>query len=83
MDQITEEIALTNQELNQWTDYVNSQENNAFLLSYYDEPNQIDLHELFYTGCGFDMEKLTETEVQQYLEWMETDEIYTDISSSL
>ena len=80
LDQITEEIALTNQELNQWTDYVNSQENNAFLLSYYDEPNQIDLHELFYTGCGFDMEKLTETEVQQYLEWMETDEIYTDMT---
>ena len=33
---------LTEQELAQWTDYVNSRENNAFLLSYYDEPKQID-----------------------------------------
>ena len=53
-----EPVVLTEQELAQWTDYVNSRENNAFLLSYYDEPSTIDLNELFYTGCGLDMENL-------------------------
>lgn len=75
-----ETVALTEQELAQWTDYINSRENNAFLLSYYDEPKQIDLNELFYTGCGLDMEELTDKEVQEYLEWAEMDEIYTDVT---
>ena len=73
-------VALTEQELAQWTDYVNSLENNAFLLSYYDEPKQIDLNELFYTGCGLDMEALSDKEVQEYLEWIEMDEINMDIT---
>lgn len=77
---VAETVALTEQELAQWTDYVNSRENNAFLLSYYDEPKQIDLNELFYTGCGLDMEELTDKEVQEYLEWAEMDEIYTDVT---
>ena len=76
---VAETVDLTEQELTQWTDYVNSRENNAFLLSYYDEPKQIDLNELFYTGCGLDMEVLTEKEVQEYLEWAEMDEVYTDL----
>lgn len=75
-----ETVALTEQELAQWTNYVNSRENNAFLLSYYDEPKQIDLDELFYTGCGLDMEELTDKEVQKYLEQAEMDEIYTDVT---
>ena len=74
---VAETVDLTEEELAQWTDYVNSRENNAFLLSYYDEPKQIDLNELFYTGCGLDMEVLTEEEVQEYLEWAEMDEVYT------
>ena len=77
---VAETVALTEQELEQWTKYVNSRENNAFLLSYYDEPKQIDLNELFYTGCGLDMEELTDKEVQEYLEWTEMDEIYTDVT---
>ena len=77
---VAETVDLTEQELAQWTDYVNSRENNAFLLSYYDEPKQIDLNELFYTGCGLDMEVLTEKEVQEYLEWAEMDEVYTDFT---
>ena len=79
-EDVAETVALTEQELEQWTKYVNSQENNAFLLSYYDEPKQIDLNELFYTGCGLDMEELTDKEVQEYLEWTEMDEIYTDVT---
>lgn len=79
-EQITEEVALTDQELAQWTDYVNSRENNAFLLSYYEKPYQIDLNELFYTGCGLDMEHLTDKEIQEYLEWAGMDEIYTDFT---
>lgn len=62
---IGENGALTEEELAQWTNYVNSRENNAFLLSYYDEPKQIDLNELFYSGCGLNMEDLTEKEVQE------------------
>lgn len=77
---VVENVALTEQELARWTDYVNSRENNAFLLSYYDEPKQIDLNELFYTGCGLDMEELTDKEVQEYLEWAEMDEVYTDFT---
>ncbi len=79
-EDVAETVALTEQELEQWTKYVNSRENNAFLLSYYDEPKQIDLNELFYTGCGLDMEELTDKEVQEYLEWTEMDEIYTDVT---
>ena len=77
---VVENMALTEQELAQWTKYVNSRENNAFLLSYYDEPKQIDLNELFYTGCGLDMEELTDKEVQEYLEWAEMDEVYTEFT---
>lgn len=77
---VAETVALTEQELEQWTDYVNSRENNAFLLTYYEEPKQIDLNELFYTGCGLDMEELTEKEVQEYLEWAEMDEVYTEFT---
>ena len=77
---VAETVALTEQELEQWTNYVNSRENNAFLLSYYDEPKQIDLNELFYTGCGLDMEELTDKEVQEYLEWAEMDEVYTEFT---
>ena len=77
---VAETVALTEQELEQWTKYVNSRENNAFLLSYYDEPKQIDLNELFYTGCGLDMEELTDKEVQEYLEWTGMDEVYTEFT---
>lgn len=79
-EDVAETVVLTEQELAQWTDYVNSRENNAFLLSYYDEPKQIDMNELFYTGCGLDMEELTEKEVQEYLEWAEMDEVYTEFT---
>ncbi len=79
-DAVAETMTLTEQELAQWTNYVNRGENNAFLLSHYDEPNQIDLNELFYTGCGLDMEELTDKEVQEYLEYTEMDEIYTDVT---
>ena len=75
-----ETVAMTEQELAQWTEYVNSRENNAFLLSYYDKPEQIDLNELFYTGCGLDMEDMTDKEVQEYLKWAGLDEIYTDVT---
>ena len=77
---VAETVALTEQELAQWTAYVNNRENNAFLLSYYDEPKQIDLNELFYSGCGMDMEELTDREVQEYLEWAEMDEVQTDFT---
>ena len=75
-----EPVVLTEQELAQWTDYVNSRENNAFLLSYYDEPSTIDLNELFYTGCGLDMENLSDKEVQEYLAWAGADEVYTEFT---
>ena len=77
---VVENVVLTEQELARWTDYVNSRENNAFLLSYYDEPKQIDLNELFYSGCELDMEELTDEEVQEYLEWAEMDEVYTEFT---
>ena len=77
---VVENVALTEQELARWTDYVNSRENNAFLLSYYDEPKQIDLNELFYSGCGLDMEEMTDKEIQEYLEWAEMDEVYTEFT---
>ncbi len=79
-EEVAETVVLTEQELERWTDYVNSLENNAFLLSYYDEPKQIDLNELFYTGCGLDMKELTDKEVQEYLEWAEVDELYTEVT---
>lgn len=82
VEEIREEetVVLTEQELAQWTEYVNSRENNAFLLSYYNEPKQIDLNELFYTGCGLDLEELSEEEVQAYLEGTGMDEIHTDVT---
>lgn len=78
-DAETETKILTDQELAQWTAYVNARENNGFLLSFYDRPQQIDLGELFYSGCGLDQEELSPEETKEYLELTEMEEIYTDV----
>lgn len=78
-DSETQSKALTKEELEQWTKYVNNNENNGFLLSFYDRPEQIDLEELFYSGCGLEQEELSPEETEEYLKLIEMDEIYTSV----
>lgn len=73
-----EKIPLERRELQEWSRYVNRWDKNGFLLSYYDTPEEIDLNELFYNGCGVNQRELSDKEREQYLELSEMDEIYTD-----
>lgn len=76
----TQTATLTAQELAQWTDYVNSRENNGFLLSSYVRPQQIDMGELFYSGCGLEQDELSAQEAAQYLKLTGMDEICTEMT---
>lgn len=73
-----EKIPLERRELQEWSHYINRMDKNGFLLSYYDMPTEVDLNELFYSGCGVNQKELSDKEVEQYLEISGMEEIYTD-----
>lgn len=52
---------LTAKELEYYTAFVNDVSNNGFLGSKYDRPQDVDINEVFYNGCGFP-DTLTEEE---------------------
>ncbi|MDO4325064.1 MAG: YARHG domain-containing protein [bacterium] len=52
---------LTVKELEYYTAFVNDVSNNGFLGSKYDRPQDVDVNEVFYNGCGFS-DTLTEEE---------------------
>lgn len=59
-------IELTDEELDSFTDFVNSIENYGFLLSEYTSPTDVDLYEVFYCGAGISAHSLTDDELEAY-----------------
>lgn len=58
--------ALSDEELDSFTDFVNSIENYGFLLSEYAAPTDVDLYEVFYCGAGISAHSLTDDELEAY-----------------
>lgn len=59
-------IELSDEELDSFTDFVNSIENYGFLLSEYTAPTDVDLYEVFYCGAGISVHSLTDGELEAY-----------------
>lgn len=57
---------LSDEELDSFTDFVNSIENYGFLLSEYTAPTDVDLYEVFYCGAGISAHSLTDDELEAY-----------------
>lgn len=74
------ERSLTEEELQQFTDYVNQNENYGFLLSVYDTPADIVLDELFYSGAGMATERVDDEEIEAYLKETGYEELYTGLT---
>lgn len=74
------ERSLTEEELQQFSDYVSQNENYGFLLSVYDTPADIVLDELFYSGAGMDTERVDDEEIAAYLKETGDEELYTDLT---
>lgn len=72
-----EPIALSEEEIQFFTDFIQKMENYGFLLSAYDAPEDVDLGEVFYCGAGID-EVLSDEEIEAYLIECQQEEIYTD-----
>lgn len=76
-----EERELTNEELREFTRWINQGNNYGnygFLLSEYTRPEDVDLDQALYTGAGVDTTPLSEEEEKAYLEVTGDEEIYTD-----
>lgn len=74
------ERSLTEEELQQFSDYVNQNENYGFLMSVYDTPADINLDELFYSGAGIETERAADEEIAAYLKETGYEELYTDFT---
>lgn len=74
------ERGLTEEELQQFSDYVSQNENYGFLLSVYDTPADVVLDELFYSGAGMDTERVDDEEIAAYLKETGDEELYTDLT---
>lgn len=76
-----EERDLTNEELREFTRWINQGSNYGnygFLLSEYVRPEDADLEQIFYSGAGLETEQMTPKETEAYLTAVGADEIYTD-----
>ena len=76
-----EERELTNEELREFTRWINQGNNYGnygFLLSEYTRPEDVDLDQALYTGAGVDTTPLSAEEEKAYLEVTGDEEIYTD-----
>ncbi len=72
------------QELAEFTTYISKSDNYGnygFLLSVYDDPSELNLHEVFYSGAGLEVKPLNEEQKAAYLAATGGDEIYTDVTS--
>ena len=59
--------------------FLNEDSSYGFLLSSYDIPEEIDLNQVFYSGAGFEQEKLTEREKELLLDRIPQKEIRTPV----
>lgn len=76
-DEAENDRSLTEEELAEYTEWIQESSNYGFLLSDWDDPTQIDLYEVFYTGAGIAREG-TEEEEQAFMERYDQSEIYLD-----
>ncbi len=80
-DQDNMDRELTNEELREFTRWINQGSNYGnygFLLSEYTRPEDVDLNQALYTGAGIDTTPLSPEEETAYLEITGEEEIYTD-----
>lgn len=72
---------LTQQELSNFTAYLNDQSNYGFLLSTYTKPAEIDLNEVLYTGAGLwgQSSSISQQEEKDYLAYVKMDELWGDL----
>lgn len=68
---------LTQEELDEFTQFVQGRDVYGFLMSEYTAPSEVALGEVFYSGAGFS-EELSEEEVNAYLAACDQEEMYTD-----
>lgn len=76
-----EERDLTNEELREFTRWINQGSNYGnygFLLSEYTRPEDVDLEQALYTGAGVETMPLSTAEEEAYLKIIGEEEIYTD-----
>lgn len=76
-----EERDLTNEELREFTRWLNQGSNYGnygFLLSEYTRPEDVDLEQALYTGAGVETTPLSAEEEKEYLKIIGEEEIYTD-----
>lgn len=76
-DEAESDRSLTEEELEEYTEWIQDSANYGFLLSDWDDPTQIDLYEVFYTGAGIAREG-TEEEKQAFMERYDQSEINLD-----
>lgn len=68
---------LTQEELDEFTQFIRGMDAYGFLLSEYTIPDEADLGEVFYSGAGLG-EEMSEEEVTAYLTANQQEEMYTD-----
>lgn len=68
---------LTEEELEEYTEWIQDISNYGFLLSDWEDPAQINLYQVFYNGAGVAREGMEE-EKRAYMERNDQPEIYTD-----
>ncbi|MCM1047411.1 MAG: hypothetical protein NC433_03205 [Clostridiales bacterium] len=66
--EVEAENELTQEEMDFFTEFMNSMENNGFLNSEYLTPVDVDLNEVFYNGAGISEHSLTDEENAAYEE---------------
>lgn len=70
-------LELTQEELDEFTQFIHGMDAYGFLLSEYIIPEEADLGEVFYSGAGL-QEEISEEEITAYLTVNQQEEMYTD-----
>lgn len=65
--------------LDAFTDLLNSRDYNGYLRSYYDNILEADLTQIFYNGGGLKSQAGSQTEINDYLAYMDEPELMTDL----
>lgn len=72
-----EAVALSEEERQFFTEFIQERENYGFLLSDYDDPKDVNIGEVLYSGAGFG-EEIPEEDIPLYLEAVSEEELYLD-----
>lgn len=72
-----EAMALSEEETQFFTEFIQENENYGFLLSDYSVPQDVNIREVFYSGAGFGA-AIPKEDIPLYLEAVSEEELYTD-----